>query len=159
MSYVNVGYTVDLYTYNPMAEFMTAVPTSPYIRVHDAREILPESALFQYAGRAEVGKRDDAYSYLPFSDLFRFTMLHKKGGAWIDLDVFLTRPIPASVLSKPYVFSAERTIQKGAYKKKEPEIVDRKKSHVLDVPRIRGGVNASILGPFFSMSLYQLPPR
>jgi hypothetical protein len=51
-------------------------------------------------------------------------MLHKKGGAWIDLDVFLTRPIPASILAKPYVFSAERTIQKGAYKKKEPEVVD-----------------------------------
>jgi hypothetical protein len=124
MSYVNVGYTVDLYTYNPMAEFMTAVPTSPYIRVHDAREILPESALFQYAGRAEVGKRDDAYSYLPFSDLFRFTMLHKKGGAWMDLDIFMMKPIPARVLARPYVFSSERTIQKGAYKKVEPEIVD-----------------------------------
>jgi hypothetical protein len=124
MSYVNVGYTVDLYTYNSLTEFKERVPRSPHIRVHDAREILPESALFQYAGRAAVGKRDDAYSYLPFSDLFRFTMLHKKGGAWMDLDVFLVKPIPARLLSRPYVFSSERTIQKGAYKKIEPEIVD-----------------------------------
>ena len=121
-SYVNVGYTVHIYTYNPLNEFKKQVP-SRHIKVHNAREILPEEQLFQYAGRAEIGKRDDAYSYLPFSDLFRFTMLHKNGGAWIDLDIFLTRPIPPSVL-KPYVFSSERTIQKGAYKKAEPEIVD-----------------------------------
>jgi hypothetical protein len=124
ISYVNCGYTVDLYTYNPLSEFSDRVPRSPHIHVHDAREILPESSLFQYSGRAEVGKRDDAYSYLPFSDLFRFTMLHKKGGAWMDLDVFLVKPIPARILAKPYVFSSERTIQKGAYKKVEPEIVD-----------------------------------
>jgi hypothetical protein len=123
-SYVNCGYTVDIYTYNPLAEFRKQVPPTPFIRIHDAREVLPETKLFQYAGRAAVGKRDDAYSYLPFSDLFRFTMLHKNGGAWMDLDIFLTRPIPASFLRRPYVFSSERTIQKGAYKKAEPEIVD-----------------------------------
>ena len=123
-SYVNVGYTVHIYTYNPLTEFNKQVPVTPRIRVHDARDILPESQLFQYAGRAAVGKRDDAYSYLPFSDLFRFTMLHKKGGSWMDLDIFLTRPIPAKILQRPYVFSSERTIQKGAYKMAMPEIVD-----------------------------------
>jgi len=123
-SYTNQGYTVHVYTYNPLAEFKRNVPRDPRIVVHDAREILPEAQLFQYAGRAAVGKRDDAYSYLPFSDLFRFTMLAKNGGAWMDLDIFLTRRIPASVLKKPYVFSSERTIQAGAYKMKVPEIVD-----------------------------------
>ena len=123
-SYVNVGYTVHIYTYNPLPEFKQQVPPSKHIRVHDARDILPETALFQYAGRATVGKRDDAYSYLPFSDLFRFTMLHKNGGAWMDLDIFMTRPVPARILARPYVFSSERTIQKGAYRKAEPEIVD-----------------------------------
>ena len=123
-SYVNQGYSVHIYTYNPLHEFNVQVPKDPHIHVHDAREILAESQLFEYAGRSTVGKRDDAYKYLPFSDLFRFTMLHKKGGAWMDLDIFLTRPIPASILRKPYVFSSERTIQKGAYRKVEPEIVD-----------------------------------
>jgi hypothetical protein len=107
-----------------MNEFMQQVPPSPYIVVRDARELLPESQLFQYAGRATLGKRENAYSYLPFSDLFRFTMLHKKGGAWIDLDIFMTRPVPTSVLRHRYAFSSERTIQKGAYKMKMPEIVD-----------------------------------
>ena len=123
-SYVNCGYTVTIYTYNPMAEFMVQVPPSPYIIVRDARELLPESQLFQYAGRAGVGKRENAYSHLPFSDLFRFTMLHRNGGAWIDLDIFMTRPVPSRVLRHQYAFSSERTIQKGAYKMKMPEIVD-----------------------------------
>ena len=123
-SYVNCGYTVTIYTYNPMNEFMQQVPVNPYIVVRDARELLPESQLFQYAGRAALGKRENAYSYLPFSDLFRFTMLHKNGGAWIDLDIFMTRPVPTSVLRHRYAFSSERTIQKGAYKMKIPEIVD-----------------------------------
>jgi len=123
-SYVNCGYTVTIYTYNPMDEFLQQVPSSPYIVVRDARELLPESQLFQYAGRATLGKRENAYSYLPFSDLFRFTMLHKNGGAWIDLDIFMTRPVPTSVLRHRYAFSSERTIQKGAYKMKIPEIVD-----------------------------------
>lgn len=123
-SYVNQGYTVDIYTYNPLDEFITQIPTSSKIRVHDARSILPESALFEYGGRVAIGKREDAYKFLPFSDLFRFTMLHKNGGAWIDLDIFLTRPIPSHILNCPYVFSSERTIQKGAYRMKEPQIVD-----------------------------------
>ena len=123
-SYVNVGYTVHIYTYNPLAEFRKQVPAGNRIRVHDARDILPESELFQYSGRAAVGKREDAYRYLPFSDLFRFTMLQKNGGAWIDLDIFLTRRIPRSILRRPYVFSSERTIQKGQYRNAKPEIVD-----------------------------------
>lgn len=126
-SYVNQGYTVEIYTYNPLAEFIKNVPAGAGaggVNVHDAREILPEEALFEYGGRAAIGKRENAYKFLPFSDLFRFTMLHKKGGAWMDLDIFLTRPIPDAVLAQPYVFSSERTIQKGAYKKAEPEIVD-----------------------------------
>jgi hypothetical protein len=120
-SAVNQGYTVEIYTYNPLTEFAERVPPSPRIRIHDAREILPESDLFEYGGRAAAG---NAYRFLPFSDLFRFTMLHKRGGAWLDLDIFLTRPIPATLLRRPYVFSSERTIQKGAYRKAEPEIVD-----------------------------------
>lgn len=123
-SCVNCGYTVHVYTYNAMKEFKRHVPKSPFIVVHDAREILPEDKLFEYGGRAHIGARDDAYKYLPFSDLFRFTMLYKKGGAWLDLDIFMLRPIPASVINRPYVFSSERTIQKGAYAMKVPEIAD-----------------------------------
>jgi hypothetical protein len=122
-SYVNQGYTVHVYTYLPLQAFRANLPSKTHIKVYDARTILSEDKIFKYTGR-EKGKRTDAYSFLPFSDLFRFTMLHKKGGTWMDLDVFLLKPIPVSVWNKPYVFSSERTIQKGAYKQKIPEIVD-----------------------------------
>lgn len=162
-SYVNCGYTVHVYTYNPIEEFMRNVPRSPFIVVHDAREILPEERLFAYGGRAHVGAREDAYKYLPFSDLFRFTMLYKNGGAWMDLDIFMTRPIPASVLRRPYVFSSERTIQKGAYAMKMPQIVDM---GFIKVPGPRSPLMAWILEhiptgllelktPFDYMNLYR----
>jgi hypothetical protein len=162
-SYVNVGYTVHIYTYNPLAEFRKQVPASNRIRVYDARDILPESELFQYSGRAAVGKREDAYRYLPFSDLFRFTMLQKNGGAWIDLDIFLTRRIPRSILRRPYVFSSERTIQKGQYRNVKPEIVDMGFIKV-DGPNSAlmtlilekvPGANAVLKTPFDYMNVYR----
>ena len=122
-SYVNMGYNVHVYTYLPLEAFRANLPSRTHIKVYDARTILSEDKIFEYSGRKK-GKRTDAYSYLPFSDLFRFNMLHKKGGSWMDLDVFLLKPIPASVWNREYVFSSERTIQKGAYKQANPEIVD-----------------------------------
>jgi hypothetical protein len=44
--------------------------------VKDANEIIPKLELF---------KRLDSYS--PFSNLFRYTLLQKKGGWWVDSDV------------------------------------------------------------------------
>jgi len=122
-SYVNQGYTAHVYTYLPLEAFRANLPSRTHIKVYDARTILSEDKIFEYTNR-QKGKRTDAYSFLPFSDLFRFTMLHKKGGTWMDLDVFLLKPIPPSVWNKEYVFSSERTIQKGAYKQSIPEIVD-----------------------------------
>lgn len=122
-SYVNTGYTVHVYTYLPLQAFRDNLPSRTHIKVYDARSILSEDKIFQYTGR-EKGKRTNAYSFLPFSDLFRFTMLHKKGGTWMDLDIFLLKPIPVSIWNANYVFSSERTIQKGAYKQSIPEIVD-----------------------------------
>ena len=123
-SFVNVGHPITIYTYNPLTEFKKSVPRHKDIHVRDAREILPEAAMFQYAGRQVEGVRPNAFSFLPFSDLFRFTMLHRNGGAWMDLDIFLLKPIPPKILASPYAFSSERTIQKGAYKMASPEIVD-----------------------------------
>jgi len=160
-SYVNQGYIVHIYTYLPLKDFLLNLPSKKYIHVFDARTILSEDRIFEYSGR-KTGKRSDAYSFLPFSDLFRFTMLHKNGGTWIDLDVFLLRPIPASVWNQEYVFSSERTIQKGAYKKKEPEIVDM---GFIKVPSANSELTTWILehipekidlkSPFDFMNLYR----
>lgn len=123
-SYVNQGYTVHVYTYLPLEPFRNNLPSRAHIKVYDARTILSEDKIFKYTAREKASKSKNAYSFLPFSDLFRFTMLHKKGGTWMDLDIFLLKPIPASVWNKEYVFSSERTIQKGAYKQSMPEIID-----------------------------------
>ena len=177
-SYVNVGHTVHVYTYNPIADFRAQVPKSRHIRVHDARDILPESAVFKYKDREGVGKRSDAFRFLPFSDLFRFKMLQKMGGAWIDLDIFLTRRLAFG--SRPYAFSSERTIQKGAYKKKETEVasvsfikVDGPNSALMNwiLDPVRAPTPGSQKTPFDYMNLfrkgiealglerYVLPPR
>jgi len=123
-SYVNQGYTVHVYTYLPLQAFRNNLPSKTHIKVYDARTILPEDKIFKYLAREKATKGMNAYTFLPFSDLFRFNMLHKKGGTWMDLDVFLLKPIPTSVWNKEYVFSSERTIQKGAYKQSMPEIID-----------------------------------
>ena len=83
------------------------------VQLREASEILSQEYFFEY------NHRSPAYKFLPFADLFRFTMLHKKGGIWLDLDLTLQRPITPSLLEAPYAFSAERTIQKGAYRNRE----------------------------------------
>jgi len=160
-SYVNTGYNVHVYTYLPLEAFRANLPSRTHIKVYDARTILSEDKIFEYSGR-KTGKRADAYSFLPFSDLFRFNMLHKKGGSWMDLDVFLLKPIPASVWNREYVFSSERTIQKGAYKQANPEIVDM---GFIKVPHPQSALTTWILehvpetldlkSPFDFMNLYR----
>jgi hypothetical protein len=116
-SIVNQEHPLTVYTYNDISGFL--VDNSGFVTVVDAREILSEKEIFSYTGRHA------AYTYLPFSDLFRIMVLHKKGGIWIDLDLILMKPIPQYLLDRPYIFSSERTIQKGAYK-----------SHVLQMVNI-----------------------
>ena len=83
-----------------------------------AGNILHPAYQFEFTGRGE------SYNFLPFADLFRFKMLDTTGGIWLDLDITLQKPIPPDILIKPYAFSSERTIQKGAYKNKFKEIPD-----------------------------------
>jgi hypothetical protein len=119
-SFIAYGHPVILYTYNPIDEIKKQIPPSiKYgIKVVDGNTILNRDKQFKFAGR------NKAYEFLPFSDLFRFTMLHKKGGRWIDLDMTLIKPLPKKLIAMKYAFSSERTIQKGAYKQKTPEIPD-----------------------------------
>ena len=51
-------------------------------------------------------------TFLPFSDIFRYKMLYENGGYWVDLDMICLKKLN---FKEPFVFSSERTIQKGAY--------------------------------------------
>ena len=95
-SFQRVGHTFILYTY----EKVKNVPKGTIIK--DANTIIKKKNLFDFKS-----------SLLPFSDIFRYTMLYKNGGYWVDLDMIALKPLD---FKEPYVFSSERTIQKGPYR-------------------------------------------
>ncbi len=75
-SFLRHGYCFDLYTYGPVAD----VPEG--CRIVSAESILPQARIFVHAtgeGQGSIGA---------FSDLFRYELLLRQGGWWVDLDVF-----------------------------------------------------------------------
>lgn len=70
-SFLDHGHEFQLFTYKLYAN----IP--PGTTVRNAREILPESAIF----------RDTNNSLAPFSDWFRMRFLAEEGGFWVDMDV------------------------------------------------------------------------
>jgi len=119
-SWVRFGARVDLFTHDSVPGMREQVPIAirPYVTVIDADVIVDRSKKFDYAG-GHKSKRSDAFKALPFSDLFRYELLRKRGGVWMDFDIVLIRPIPARLFKAPYFFVSERTMQAGAYKSKE----------------------------------------
>ncbi len=121
-SWVAFGARVHLYTHDSIKRLEAQIPphVRRHIRVLNADVIVDRSRKFNYKGEAPKSKRSDAFTALPFSDLFRYEMLRKVGGVWMDMDLVLIRPMPARVLEAPYFFVSERTMQAGAYRSKEP---------------------------------------
>ena len=70
-SFLKNGYEFELYTYAPLK----GIPEGTIVK--DGNEIIPKSEIFQYKNG----------SYSAFSNIFRFTMLYKKGGHWVDMDL------------------------------------------------------------------------
>lgn len=70
-SFLKNGYEFELYTYRPLK----GIPEGTIVK--DGNEIIPKSEIFQYKNG----------SYSAFSNIFRFTMLYKKGGHWVDMDL------------------------------------------------------------------------
>lgn len=74
-SFIHHGHEYHLYVY----EAQQNLPSG--IIIKDANEILPKERIFcQQEG---FGKG----SYAPFADLFRYHLLYKRGGWWVDTDV------------------------------------------------------------------------
>lgn len=113
---------VHLYTYDSIPELTAQIP--PEIRAHvtvfDAGIIIPKIMKFSYTGPAPKSKRANAFTALPFSDMFRYELLLARGGIWMDMDIIMLKPIPARLLRQPYFFVSERTIQAGAYASAAP---------------------------------------
>jgi glycosyltransferase involved in cell wall biosynthesis len=79
-SFVDRGHRVELFTYDPEI----AVPD--WLERRNANEIWPADRVLMY--RRDLGRG----SFALHANLFRYAMLHKLGGWWVDADVVLLRP-------------------------------------------------------------------
>jgi len=83
------GHSVTLYCYAGPANIPEGV------EVADAASILPESAIV----------RHKSGSVAPFSDWFRYELLRRGLGTWVDTDIYLLKPIDED---RPHLFGEER---------------------------------------------------
>ncbi len=99
-SFLRHGHEFHLWVYGDLA-----TPLPKEVVLEDANEIIPQSRVVQKAETdPETGVGKGSYSS-PFSDLFRYKLLHEKGGYWVDMDVTCLRPF---AYSTPYVFRRHR---------------------------------------------------
>jgi hypothetical protein len=103
-SFINTGHTVHLYIYNEIDNIPDGVV------VKDGNDILPQNLIFKIKE-----------SVAPFADVFRYKLLYEKGNYWSDLDMICTRHFD---FGDEYIFSSERTIQRGAYKSKKDYVAN-----------------------------------
>ena len=88
VSFIQNGHTYHLYTYEPIDN----VPDG--VVVKDGNEILDKSEIFYYSNGSPSA----------FSNLFRYTLLYKKGGYWVDTDIVCHKPFH---FTKEYLFITE----------------------------------------------------
>lgn len=94
-SFVRHGHDVRLYCYCNVGN----VPNG--VTIMDARDILPEKAQFQFHG---VLAEEQIGSYAPFSDHFRYILMTKSSGIWVDSDMYCIKPFD---FDQEYVFARE----------------------------------------------------
>ena len=83
-SFVDRGHRIELFTYDPK------IVVPDWIVRRDANEIWEATHVLSY--QKDLGRG----SFALHSNLFRYAMLHKLGGWWIDLDLVLLNPeLPA----------------------------------------------------------------
>ena len=92
LSFLIQGHSVDLYCY----EKVLGVPSG--VNLRSAAEILPSDSIFAYQRGPGKG------SFSAFSNIFRYALLLKKGGTWVDTDMFCLKPW---TFSEPYTFASE----------------------------------------------------
>jgi len=99
-SHLNVGHKCHLWVY----EDVKNVPEG--IVVEDGNEILPMSEIFTY--QTDEGKG----SVSAFSNLFRYVLIHERGGWWCDTDVVCLREF---LFQNEYVFATEKADEDKSY--------------------------------------------
>lgn len=98
-SFLRHGHEFHLWLYDDLE-----TPLPKEVILEDAGEIISREQIFRKketdpetgVGRGSVGA--------PFSDLFRYKLLHEKGGYWVDMDVTCLRPLnfPGDYFFRPH---------------------------------------------------------
>jgi hypothetical protein len=92
ISHMNAGHDFHLYIFDGETD-VTKIPKG--VKVFDASEIL------QFTEK----ETDFHHPYAIFADLFRYELLYKKGGIWVDMDMFCNKYYD---FSEEYVFGSPR---------------------------------------------------
>lgn len=124
-SVLRQGHALTLYCYGEPI----GIPDG--VDVRDASEILPESAVIRHRNG----------SVAPFSDWFRYELLKRSLGTWIDTDMYLLQPLDGEA---EYLFGEER-----------PGVIN---NAVLRLPP-SSPVLQELLGPFQGTMPAWLAPR
>lgn len=90
-SYLQNGHDFHLYAYGRVDN------TPSGARIMDANEIIPAGDLV----------KDEFGGYVNFSNKFRYMLLYKKGGWWVDMDTVCLKPFD---FKESYVFSSEASV-------------------------------------------------
>lgn len=77
-SFVACGHRIELFTYDAVKNVPSGVIT------RDGNDIIPRDKVFRCVEKG---------SYGAFSDGFRYTLLHREGGIWVDTDVVCLKPL------------------------------------------------------------------
>lgn len=93
-SFLKNGHDFYLWTYDPIEN---ELPDG--LIVKDANDIIPRHKVFCYKRTNQFGHGKG--SYAGFSDIFRYKLLHKYGGWWVDMDVTCLKHFD---FEEPYVF-------------------------------------------------------
>ena len=81
-SYLSQGHSFELYAYEDIS-----VPEG--VSLKDANELIPESESFEMLNSID-GIRG---RFTTFSNVFRYKLIHDKGGMWVDLDSICVKSI------------------------------------------------------------------
>jgi glycosyltransferase involved in cell wall biosynthesis len=100
-SFAHHGHEFHLWAYDDLSAY--EFPKG--VRLRDAEEIIPRSGVFAKSGTdRETGVGRNSFG-APFSDLFRYKLLHEHGGIWADMDVTCLKPFD---FEEDYAFRAHR---------------------------------------------------
>ena len=117
-SFLAHGHEYHLYSYGEVGR----LPKGAVLK--NAEEILPKTAIFQYRQHP---------SYAGFSNFFRYRLLLRKGGWWVDTDVVCLKPF---AFDAPYVFAAERIHRRRSGGERGDQGAGRQRNHGLQLARL-----------------------